>query len=79
MGNQDSGMVHALFYSLVLSSIINKLNPRIFLHFLINATHDIRQGKVDINTLLPHSIDHNVPNQFAQQQINYAKIILNST
>jgi transposase len=78
MGNKDSGAVHALFYSLIASSIANDLNPRIYLHYLIMHIHDIRQGKIDPKQLLPHTIDQKLLEIFAQQQIDKAKSLLNS-
>jgi transposase len=77
MGNKDSGFVHALFYSLILSSIINNLNPRIYMHYLIMQIHNIRQGKVDVKQLLPHVIDHELLKTFAASQLQKAKDLLN--
>ena len=79
MGNKDSGTVHALFYSLILSSIMNNLNPRVYLHYLIMKIHEIRQGKIEPRTLLPHLIDQQLLKNFAQEQLDKAKELLNST
>lgn len=79
MGNKDSGVVHALFYSLVLSCIANRLNPRLYLHFLIVQIHNIRQGKIDPRQLLPHTIDHGLLKTFAEEQLDVARAVLNTT
>lgn len=76
MGNKDSGFVHALFYSLILSSIANDLNPRIYLHYLIMQIHNIRQGKIDPKQLLPHVIKHDLLKDFAVEQLHKAKDLL---
>lgn len=78
MGNQDSGLIHALFYSLILSSLANNLNPRLYIHYLIMQMHNIRQGKINPKQLLPHIIDPEVLNDFAQEQLIKAKHLLNS-
>lgn len=79
MGNEDSGAVHALFYSLVLSCILNSLNPRLYLHYIIMKIHDLRQGKIDPYQLLPHTIDQNKLKEFAQLKIDEGTKILNSS
>lgn len=73
MGNEDSGAIHALFYSLLLSAIENNLNPRIYLHYLIMQVHLIRQKKVDPQQLLPHIIDAKLLETFAQEQVDKIK------
>ena len=79
MGNEDSGAVHALFYSLILSAIMNGLNPRLYMHYLITKIHDIRRGDIDPMTLLPHTIDRELLKKFGANLLENAKIILNSS
>jgi transposase len=79
MGNEDSGAVHALFYSLILSCVLNKLNPRLYIHYIITKIHDLRQGKVEAKTLLPHTIDRDALQTFAKTEIEKAKKIFNSS
>ena len=79
IGNKDSGIVHSLFYSLLLSCILNKLNPRIYLHYVIMQIHNIRQGKINPKQLLPHTIDKDLLAKFAQEQIIKAKNLLNTS
>jgi transposase len=79
MGNKDSGIMHALFYSLILSSILNNLNPRLYMHYLTMQIHKIRQGSVDPKTLLPHTIDPKLLKAFAKLQLDKAKSLFNST
>lgn len=79
MGHEDSGLMHALWYSFVLSAIMNGLNPRVYIHYLLTQIHDIRTGAVDPATLLPHIIDHELLKTFAEKQIKLAKEVLNSS
>ena len=76
MANEDTGIVHATFYSLILSATLNALNPRIYLHYLLTHIHDLRQKKIDPHTLLPHTVDRQQLDAFAKQLINHAKEVL---
>jgi len=78
MGNEDSGAVHALFYSLLLSSVANNLNPRLYLHYLIRQVHAIRRKEVDPKQLLPHTIDPMLLKTFAQEQLDKTHHLLQS-
>lgn len=78
IGHKDSGVIHALFYSLVLTCILNNLNPRLYLFYVISKIHDIRADKVNAKNLLPHTIDRNELQNFSNKQIELAKKILNS-
>ena len=79
MGNEDSGAVHALFYSLILSCILNKLNPRLYIHYIITKVHELRQRKIEAKALLPHIIDRDALQAFANAEIEKAKKIFNSS
>ena len=79
MGNEDSGAVHALFYSLILSCVLNKLNPRLYIHYIITKIHDLRRGNIEAKTLLPHTIDRDALQAFAKAEIEKAKEIFNSS
>ena len=79
MGHEDSGKIHALWYSLVLSAMINGLNPRIYIHYLLTQIHNIRSGKVTPASLLPHTIECEKLQNFADQQIALAKLVLDSS
>ena len=57
IGHEDSGKIHSLFYSLILSAVLNELNPRLYLHYWISKVHDLRRGLIDPMTLLPHTIE----------------------
>ena len=78
MGHEDSATIHALFYSLVLSAILNKINPRLYLNYLLTQIHLLRQKKIDPYLLLPHIIDKAKLQDFAQLQLQLAKSVLNS-
>lgn len=78
-GHEGSGMIHALWYSFVLSAIINGLNPRVYVHFLLTKMHDIRLKTINPATLLPHTIDMIQLKAFAEEQIALTKEILNTS
>ena len=78
IGNKSSGQVHSIFYSLVLSALLNKLNPRLYLHFLLSKIHDIRRGTIDPITLLPHTINQNELSVFASKLFADAKKVLDT-
>jgi len=78
IGHKDSGKIHALFYSLVLTCVLNDLNPRVWLHYVISRLHDLRKGAVDPQALLPHTIDRDMLRKFSDEQIETGKKVLNS-
>lgn len=78
IGNEDSGKVHALFYSLVGSAILNGINPRVYIHYLITQIHNLRLKKVDPASLLPHKIDKNILQTFCNQILAEGKKVLNA-
>lgn len=78
MGHEDSGRNHAIFYSLVLSCILNDLNPRLYLHYLISHLHALRRGEIEPAGLLPHTIDKTELQVFANNFIEQSKKILES-
>jgi hypothetical protein len=78
IGHEDSEKIHALFYSLILSAILNGLNPRLYLHYLMTKVHDLRRGFIDPLSLLPHTIDQTVLKNFADELLTNAKKILDS-
>ena len=79
IGNQDSGKIHAFFYSLILSAILNGLNPRLYVHYLMNKVHDLRRGIVAPVTLLPHMINRDSLKAFADSLLTEAKKILDTS
>lgn len=79
IGNKNSGKMHALFYSLVMSAVLNSLNPRVYIHYLLTKIHELRRGEIDPLTLLPDRIDCKALEQFAVEQIAFGKKIMNSS
>jgi transposase len=79
IGNKDSGEIHSIFYSLIISSILNDINPRVYIHYLISKIHDLRRGTIKPVDLLPDRIDIENLGQFANEQIAFAKAILNTS
>ena len=73
MGTKDCGKIHALFYSLIISAIINELNPRVYIHYLLTKIHELRRGTIDPITLLPDRIDCHALEQFAMGQIAFGQ------
>ena len=79
MEGEESGAVNAFWYSLILSSILNKINPRVYIHFLLMKIHDLRQGKIDPMTLLPHTVDKQQLAKFEATQIALGKKVIDSS
>ena len=79
MGHEDSGLIHAFWFSLVESAMMNGLNPRVYIHYLLSKLHDIRSKIIDPKQLLPHIIDRVQLQTFANQQVVFAKEILDSS
>ena len=76
--HKESGKIHALFYSLILSATLNEINPRVYLHYLLSKIHDIRRGTIDPISLLPDRINIKILAKFAENQIALARKILNA-
>lgn len=78
MDNADSGAVNTFWFSLIGSAILNGLNPRIYIHYLLMHIHEIRRGSIEPITILPHTIDKAVLEKFANEHLAIAKEVLNS-
>jgi transposase len=78
IGNEDCGKIHALWYTLIISAIINELNPRVYIHYLLTKVHDLRQKTIDPLTLLPDRIDLKELESFAVKQVEFGRKILNN-
>jgi transposase len=79
IGNKESGKIHALFYSLIISAVINALNPRVYIHYLLTKIHDLRLKTIEPITLLPDRVDRKKLQEFATEQIEFGRKILNSS
>jgi len=79
IGNKETGKIHAFFFSLIISCVLNDLNARVYIHYVMTQLHDVRRGVIDPVTLLPHTIDRKLLEAFSNEQITFAKTILNST
>ncbi len=79
MSDEDSGLVHALWYSLILSAVRNGLNCRVYINYLLTNVHKIRQGLMDPKTLLPHSIDMKILEAFSAELIANSKKVMDNT
>jgi transposase len=78
IGNEKCGKIHALWYSLIISSIINDLNPRVYIHYILTKVHELRRREIDPLSLLPDRIDIMQLERFAEQQIEFGKKMLAS-
>lgn len=78
IGNEECGKIHALWYTLIISSIINNLNPRVYIHYILTKVHELRRGEIDPLTLLPDRIDMNELENFAAEQIEFGKKMLSA-
>jgi len=76
IGNKESGKIHAIWYTLIISAIINDINPRLYIHYLFTKVHALRRKEIDPITLLPDRIDVNELERFATTQIEFAKKML---
>ena len=79
IGNKDSGKIHALWFTLVISAVINDINPRVYIHYLLSKIHAIRRKEIDPMTLLPDRIDCDELQRFASAQIAFGKEIMDSS
>jgi transposase len=79
IGNEDSGLIHALWYSLIYSALLNGLNPRVYVHYLLSKIHDLRSKKVEPSTLVPHVINLEALTAFANEQIAIGNRFFNSS
>ena len=59
-GNERGANVAALFYSLIQSCILNKINARKYMIYVLNQTHRMRRKEVDPKSLLPQFVDRNL-------------------
>jgi hypothetical protein len=55
---------------------MNDLNPRVYIHYLLEQIHELRMKKIDPKILLPHTIDRARLQAFANQQIAISKQVL---
>lgn len=78
IGNENSGKTHALFYSLLASAVLNGLNPRLYLHYLITQIHPLRLKQVTPLSLLPHNIDTALLKHFAQHTLEQGRKVLST-
>ena len=76
IGNEDCGKIHALWYTLIISSIINDLNPRVYIHYILTKVHELRRGKIDPISLLPDRIDIKELERFSLAQVEFGKKML---
>ena len=78
IGNEDCGKIHALWYTLIISSVINKLNPPVYIHYLLTKVHQLRRGEIDPISLLPDRIDIKELECFAAEQVEFGKKMMNA-
>lgn len=78
IGNEDCGKIHALWYTLIISALINDLNPRVYIHYLLTKVHELRRKEIDPLTLLPDRIDFHELERFAFEQIEFGKKMLSA-
>jgi transposase len=78
IGNEECGAIHALWYTLIISAVINDLNPRVYIHYLLTKVHELRRGEIDPSTLLPDRIDTKELEQFISEQIQFGKEMMSS-
>ena len=57
VGNEHAAKKAALLYSLIQSCMLNDMDPRAYLEYVLNQVHRMRRKEVDPATLLPHTIN----------------------
>lgn len=77
MGNEDCGKIHAMWYTLIISAIINDINPRVYIHYLLTQVHQLRKKNISPLMLLPDRIDLKILENFATEQIEFSRKMLN--
>jgi transposase len=79
VNNENSGAISAFWYSLIQSALLNGLNPKTYIHFLLCNLPKLRKKEILVATLLPHTIDKNILNDFSNEQLNCARRLFNSS
>ena len=57
IGNEASGQKAALLHSLILTCVMNKIEPRQYLQYVLNQVHCLRRKEINPVSLLPQFID----------------------
>lgn len=57
VGNESSANKAALLYSLIQTCILNDIDPRAYLIYVLQQTHKLRRKEIEPVTLLPQFID----------------------
>ena len=78
IGNEECGKIHALWYTLIISAVINELNPRVYIHYLLTKVHLLRRREIDPISLLPDRIDIKALECFAEEQVDFGKKMMNA-
>ena len=78
IGNEECGKIHALWYTLIISAIINDLNPRVYIHYLLTKVHQLRRKVIDPVSLPPDRIDIKELELLALEQIEFGRKVLGS-
>lgn len=73
IGNENCGKIHAMWYTLIISSIMNEINPRVYIHYLLTKVHALRRREIDPITLLPDRIDIHALEQFIAEQLDFGR------
>ena len=80
VGHEESSKIHTLWFSFIISAIMNGLDPRVYIHFLLSKTHAIRKKTIDSNkALLPCTIDRFALQTFADQLVAFRQCLKNLT
>lgn len=77
IGNEECGKIHALWYTLIISAIINNINPRVYIHYLLTKVHALRRNEIDPLTLLPDRIDIHALECFITEQLDFGRKMMN--
>lgn len=59
-GNEKGANTAALYYSIIQTCIMNKINPYSYLTYILKQVHKLRRNEIDAVKLLPQFIDKNL-------------------
>ncbi len=79
VGSEESAQVAALFYSLIQSAKLNGLNPRTYMQYVLDHIHALRKREIPPQDLLPHRIDVNSLQQYAEAEFIKTKALFASS
>lgn len=79
VGHEGSGHISALFYSLIQSCLLNGINPKIYIHYLLTQRHVLRRQPNLAHDLLPNRISSDILEVFEKEQFGLIRQVIKKT